>query len=112
MSETTSPQRFYGKYRGTVINNVDPMQLGRLLVTVPDVLGAGVPSSWAEPCVPLAGPTVPPMGVYLVPPIGAGVWIEFERAGLNARSGWAVAGARSPIFRRWRAPATPPIQTS
>ena len=29
-----------------------------------------VPSSWAEPCVPLAGPTGPPMGVYMVPPIG------------------------------------------
>ena len=44
---------------------------------VPDVLGL-VPSTWAEPCVPLAGPTGPPMGVYLVPPIGAGVWVEFE----------------------------------
>ena len=29
-------------------------------------------------CVPLAGPTGPPMGVYMVPPIGAGVWVEFE----------------------------------
>jgi hypothetical protein len=74
MSET----KFYGKYRGTVINNVDPMQMGRLLVMVPDVLGP-TPSSWAEPCVPLAGPTGPPMGVYLVPPIGAGVWVEFEQ---------------------------------
>ncbi len=74
MSET----KFYGKYRGTVINNIDPMQLGRLLVMVPDVLGP-TPSSWAEPCVPLAGPTGPPMGVYLVPPIGAGVWVEFEQ---------------------------------
>ena len=26
----------------------------------------------------IAGPTGPPMGVYLVPPIGAGVWVEFE----------------------------------
>ena len=37
------------------------------------------PRNWALPCVPLAGPTGPPMGVYLVPPIGAGVWIEFEK---------------------------------
>jgi hypothetical protein len=51
---------------------------GRLLVEVPDVVGP-VPSSWAEPCVPLAGPTGLPMGVYMVPPIGAGVWVEFER---------------------------------
>jgi len=71
-------QKYYGKYRGTVLNNVDPEQRGRLMLTVPDVLGA-IPSSWAEPCVPLAGPTGPPMGIYLVPPIGAGVWAEFEQ---------------------------------
>ena len=77
---TSSPEirTFYGKYRGTVINNVDPLLRGRLLLEVPDVTGL-VPSSWAEPCVPLAGPTGPPMGVYMVPPIGAGVWVEFER---------------------------------
>ena len=77
---TTSPEirTFYGKYRGTVINNVDPLLRGRLLLEVPDVTGL-VPSSWAEPCVPLAGPSGPPMGVYMVPPIGAGVWVEFER---------------------------------
>ena len=77
---TSSPdvRAFYGKYRGTVINNVDPMLRGRLLLEVPDVTGL-VPSSWAEPCVPLAGPSGPPMGVYMVPPIGAGVWVEFER---------------------------------
>ena len=70
-------QKYFGKYRGTVLNNVDPELRGRLMLNVPDVLGA-IPSSWAEPCVPLAGPTGPPMGVYLVPPIGAGVWVEFE----------------------------------
>ncbi|HEV7588186.1 MAG TPA: phage baseplate assembly protein V [Longimicrobium sp.] len=69
---------FFGKYRGTVMNNVDPLMRGRLMVQVPDVLGL-VPSSWAEACAPLAGPTGPPMGVYLVPPIGAGVWVEFEQ---------------------------------
>src|SRR5262249_54720664 len=45
---------------------------------VADVAGLS-PTSWAEPCVPLAGPTGSPMGAYLVPPIGAGVWVEFER---------------------------------
>ncbi|MFP4282242.1 MAG: phage baseplate assembly protein V [Opitutales bacterium] len=70
--------RFYGKYRGTVINNIDPEFRARLLVQVPDVLGP-TPSSWAEACTPLAGPTGPPMGAYLVPPIGAGVWVEFEQ---------------------------------
>jgi len=82
MSEPAVRQRYYGKYRGTVLNNVDPMQIGRLLVEVPDVLGL-LPSSWAAPCPPLAGPTGPPMGVFLVPPIGAGVWVEFEQGDVN-----------------------------
>ena len=69
--------RYFGKYRGTVLNNLDPEQRGRLTLSVPAVLGA-IPSTWAEPCAPLAGPTGPPMGVYFVPPIGTGVWVEFE----------------------------------
>jgi hypothetical protein len=69
--------KYWGKYRGTVLNNVDPERRGRLLLVVPDVLTL-LPTTWAEPCVSLAGPTGPPMGVYMVPPIGAGVWVEFE----------------------------------
>ncbi|MEN3331902.1 MAG: hypothetical protein V7641_1267 [Blastocatellia bacterium] len=75
---TSKSEKYYGKYRGVVINNLDPLQLGRLMIEVPGALGL-LPSTWAEPCVPLAGPTGPPMGVYLVPPIGAGVWVEFEQ---------------------------------
>jgi hypothetical protein len=99
MSETNGAQKHYGKYRGTVINNVDPMLMGRLLVQVPDVLGLA-PSSWAVPCVPLAGPTGPPMGVYMVPPIGAGVWIEFEQGNSDY-----------PIWVgcRWGSPADIPL---
>jgi hypothetical protein len=63
MNGNRSNSHYYGKYRGTVINNVDPEQRGRLMLNVPDVLGP-IPSSWAEPCVPLAGPTGPPMGMY------------------------------------------------
>ena len=77
MSNSNSSQNFIGKFRATVLNNVDPETRGRLMLTIPDVLGV-VPSTWAEPCTPLAGPTGPPMGVYMVPPIGAGVWVEFE----------------------------------
>src|SRR5207302_7126285 len=78
MNGSNGSAKYYGKYRGTVINNVDPKFQGRLLVEVPDVLGPS-PTTWAVPCVPLAGPTGPPMGVHLVPPIGAGVWVEFEQ---------------------------------
>jgi hypothetical protein len=77
MSDTASKQ-FFGKYRGTVVNNIDPELRGRLLCLVPDVLGPA-PSSWAEACAPLAGPVGPQMGAYMVPPIGAGVWVEFEQ---------------------------------
>jgi uncharacterized protein involved in type VI secretion and phage assembly len=82
MSNSNSSQNFLGKYRATVLNNVDPETRGRLMLTIPDVLGL-VPSTWAEPCTPLAGPTGPPMGVYMVPPIGAGVWVEFEQGDPN-----------------------------
>ncbi|HEY9102447.1 phage baseplate assembly protein V [Chitinimonas sp.] len=78
MSEAPVTKRFLGKYRGVVLINVDPERRARLVCMVPDVLGA-VPSSWCEACAPLAGPTGPPMGAYLVPPIGAGVWVEFEQ---------------------------------
>ena len=73
MNESTE-RKFYGKHRGTVLNNIDPMQKARLLVQVPDVLGLGI-SSWAMPCVPLAGIQ---MGSFVVPIIGSLVWVEFE----------------------------------
>lgn len=71
----TDEQRYFGKYRATVINNVDPMQQGRIQVMVPDVSSVA-PSSWAMPCVPVAGIQ---MGFFSVPPIGSGVWVEFEQ---------------------------------
>src|SRR4051794_23641675 len=79
---TNSPKQYFGKFRATVINNIDPEQRARLMLMIPDVLGP-LPSTWAEPCVPLAGPTGPPMGTYFVPPIGAGVWVEFEHGDQN-----------------------------
>ena len=39
-----------------------------------DVLGLGL-STWAMPCVPIAGTQ---SGVYVVPAVGSGVWVEFE----------------------------------
>lgn len=68
------PRRFYGKYRGTVANNVDPLMQGRLQVTCPAVLGDGR-LSWAMPSVPFAGPGV---GLFLIPPKDANIWVEFE----------------------------------
>lgn len=72
--ETQLPKRYFGKYRGTVLNNLDPMQMGRIQIIVPDVSSIS-PSSWAMPCLPVGGIQ---MGVFAVPLIGAGVWVEFE----------------------------------
>ena len=36
-SSRMSDQKYFGKYRGMVINNIDPMQMGRLMVQVPDI---------------------------------------------------------------------------
>jgi uncharacterized protein involved in type VI secretion and phage assembly len=66
--------KFYGVYRGTVVNNVDPLQTGRIMATVPDVSGL-TPTTWAMPCVPIAGKQ---MGVFMVPQIGSGIFVQFE----------------------------------
>jgi hypothetical protein len=66
--------RYYGKYRGVVADNNDPKALGRIRAKVPEVL-LDVESPWALPCVPYAGPN---QGHYALPPVDAGVWIEFE----------------------------------
>ncbi len=96
--------RYYGKYRGTVIENIDPEQIGRVLVQVPDVLGE-TPSSWALPCVPAAGIQ---SGVFVVPPIGSQVWVEFEQGDPDypiwTGGFWGLV-AEVPMF----ATAPPPI---
>jgi uncharacterized protein involved in type VI secretion and phage assembly len=79
MSQDLTPKKFYGKYRGTVLNTADPLLIGRIQAMVPDVLGP-VPSSWAMPCFPVGGKQY---GVFALPQIGAGVWVEFEQGDPN-----------------------------
>jgi Type VI secretion system/phage-baseplate injector OB domain len=78
--------RFYGKYRGLVLINIDPLGQGRLKALVPEVLGE-TPSSWALPSAPYAGSG---SGLFAMPPINAGVWIEFEAGDVN-RPIWSGA---------------------
>jgi uncharacterized protein involved in type VI secretion and phage assembly len=68
-------QRFYGKYRGMVLDNVDPDRLGRITAQVADVFG-DLPSGWALPSLPA---TSLESGMFAVPGIGSSVWIEFEQ---------------------------------
>lgn len=68
------PGPFYGKYRGTVSDNQDPLMIGRIKARVPDVMG-DQESGWAMPCAPFGGSGV---GFFAIPASGAGVWMEFE----------------------------------
>ena len=65
---------FYGKYRGLVSHNDDPLHRGRIRAIVPDVFG-DQESGWAEPCMPFGGNK---MGFVAVPAERTPVWIEFE----------------------------------
>lgn len=67
-------KQFFGKYRGKVANNIDPLGIGRVQVSVPAVYGDGR-LNWAQPCAPFAGQMV---GFFAIPPIGANIWVEFE----------------------------------
>ena len=71
--------RFLGKFRGRVIDNNDPLRIGRITAKVPDVLGDEA-STWAMPCLPFTGRQ---SGQYVVPEVGAGVWMEFEQGDVS-----------------------------
>ena len=67
------PRHFFGKYRGKVSNNKDPLGIGRIQ-TVVEAVAPGL-LNWAMPCTPYAGPQE---GFFMMPPVGANVWVEFE----------------------------------
>ena len=100
--------RFYGKYRGVVRNVDDPEGLARIRANVPEVLDTEV-SPWAWPCSTYAGPDV---GLHAVPPVGAGVWIEFE-AGDPARPIWVGGwwGRDDPPKNEQGSASKPPQKT-
>lgn len=61
--------RFFGLYRGVVVDDADPLAQMRIRVSIPQVLGEAS-TAWALPCVP--------PGTSAVPEVGTTVWIEFE----------------------------------
>jgi hypothetical protein len=74
--QPVEPKQYFGKYRGLVLDNVDPLQLGRILAQV----GAlPISTNWAMPCLPY----IDTPGVLALPPVGTGVWIEFEEGNLD-----------------------------
>lgn len=100
--------KYYGKFRGVVLNNIDPMQMARVQVQVPDVLGLGI-SSWAMPCVPFAGQQ---SGMFVLPQIGAGVWVEFEQGNQDYPiwvGGFWGSAAQVPALALTGLPVSPSI---
>jgi hypothetical protein len=101
-------RKYQGRFKGIVVNNVDPLQMGRLLVQVPDVLGSD-PCIWAESASPLSGTT---MGLYMVPPLNSGVWIEFQQGDTDYAMWtgcWRGSPKDLPPLALAAPPATPPI---
>lgn len=98
--------KFFGLYRGVVVANLDPQGVGRLSVSCTDVSEV---ATWAMPCMPLAGSG---MGAVLVPPVGAGVWLQFE-AGDPARPVWVggywSSATETPAASQAASPSGPPI---
>jgi len=74
-------RRFFGKYRAIVVNNEDPLRLGRLQLKVPSVLGEDTITGWATPCAPYGG--APDRGFLFIPEREARVWVEFEEGDLE-----------------------------
>lgn len=94
-------RRFFGKYRGWVVDNEDPARLGRLRLSVPSVLGPDVVTGWAGPCAPYGGAA--DQGLFFVPERKAGVWVEFEEGDLEfplwAGTFWTKPAAGSQVPR-------------
>jgi uncharacterized protein involved in type VI secretion and phage assembly len=92
-------RRYFGKYRGLVVDNADPSRLGRLRVRVPSLLGPDVVTGWATPCVPFGGSAT--RGLLFVPEVHAGVWVEFEEGDLEfpiwVGTYWSMPGSASEL---------------
>jgi uncharacterized protein involved in type VI secretion and phage assembly len=105
---TNGNPKYYGVYRASVVNNVDPMQMGRIQVIVPDV-GGLTPSTYAMPCVPFASRQA---GTFVVPVIGSGVWVQFENGDPDYpvwTGGWWGSAAEVPSLALAGNPASPSI---
>ena len=82
--------KFYGKYRGTCVNNIDPMQIGRIQVIVPDVAEV-IPTSLGDAVPP--GDRHPDTASSPSRRSAPGCGSSSSRATPTTRSGSAATGA-------------------
>lgn len=75
-------KKYFGKYRGIVVKTEPSTSVGR--AAMPGSIAVTVCNLcrevYAMPCVPYAGEQE---GFYAIPPVGAGVWVEFEMGDIN-----------------------------
>jgi hypothetical protein len=80
LDEKISSLKFYGMYRGMVVDLQDPYLAGRIRVQVYPML-EGVDSlllPWAVPAMPLSSGAGQGIGSFAVPALGSFVWVFFE----------------------------------
>lgn len=85
-AEAAVSDRYLGKFEGVVLDNDDPAGLCRIDVNVPSVMSE--PTGWCRPALPYAGDGV---GLALVPPVGATVWVEWPGGDLGKPPIWTGA---------------------
>ncbi|MFC7335833.1 phage baseplate assembly protein V [Haloferula chungangensis] len=105
------PNKYYGKYRGFVVDNEDPEKRGRLRLRVPSAL-AGEVTAWALPCAPFGGSN--DQGFFMMPVVGAQVWAEFEEGNLDypiwSGTFWQSSG-EAPVENPQKASTTRLLRT-
>lgn len=70
ITDAAGNRRFFGTYRGVVVDNRDPLGKSRLKLQVPQVLFAATTDwAWSQDTYGVSGS---------IPPIGQGVWVMFE----------------------------------
>ena len=79
---------FYSSYRGYVINNNDPDNMGRLQLVVPSVDGQNADPTWVPSKAIWGGKDY---GVHIIPNIGDVVWVEYAFGKAN-RPMWSHYG--------------------
>lgn len=73
--------KYYSSYRGFVYDNVDPDNMGRVQLLIPEIAGNKPYITWALPKGCFSGTTHDgkTYGTHILPQNGDLVWVEFQR---------------------------------